>query len=58
MSCLQVPVPGAPLALAEALLQLPDAPVREAVSELPAVVWVTAGLLATDGAVLQVRTHH
>ncbi|KAG1671405.1 hypothetical protein FOA52_011902 [Chlamydomonas sp. UWO 241] len=41
--------------LAEALIKLPDAPVRDAVSELPLIVWVTAGLLATDGVVLQLK---
>ena len=39
---------------AEAWMNLPTAPTRAAISELPAVVWVTVGLLATDGFALQV----
>uniref|UniRef100_A0A7R9Z7P6 Uncharacterized protein n=1 Tax=Chlamydomonas euryale TaxID=1486919 RepID=A0A7R9Z7P6_9CHLO len=41
--------------LAEALLKLPDAPLRDATMELPPVVWLTVGLLATDGVVLQLK---
>lgn len=39
---------------AAALLELPAAATRDAcAAELPAVVWLTLGLLATDGLVLQ-----
>ena len=38
--------------------QLPEAELRDAVSELPAIVWVTVGLLATDGFALQVNASH
>ena len=41
--------------VAEALLQLPDAPLKDAIAQLPPIVWVTVGLLAIDGAALQVR---
>lgn len=44
-----------PQLMADALLQLPDAPIKDLVGELPAVVWVTVGLLAVDGAALQLK---
>ena len=39
---------------AEALLELPAPSTRDAAAELPAVVWLTVGLLATDSFALQV----
>ena len=39
---------------AEALLELPAPSTRDGAAELPAVVWLTAGLLATDTFALQV----
>jgi hypothetical protein len=46
-------------AVAEALLQLPEVPLRcaEAAGEAgaPAALWLTAGLLAADGFALQLR---
>ena len=42
-------------ASAEAWMDLPTASTRVAATQLPAVVWVTVGLLATDGFALQVR---
>lgn len=39
---------------AEALLTLPEVPVRSA-GEEPAALWVTLGLLATDGVALQLK---
>jgi hypothetical protein len=41
--------------MAEALLQLPEVPVRSAAGEKPPVVWVNIGLLAEDGLVLQLK---
>lgn len=41
---------------AEALLELPAPSTRDGAAELPAVVWLTAGLLATDTFALQVYT--
>lgn len=45
---------------AEALLELPAPSTREGAAELPAVVWLTVGLLATDKFALQVcqLLHH
>lgn len=40
--------------IAEALLELPAPSTRVGAAELPAVVWLTAGLLATDSFALQV----
>ncbi len=45
---------GEPL-LAEALLQLPDIPVKSLAGDKPPVVWVNIGLLAEDGLVLQLK---
>ena len=42
-------------ASSEAWMDLPTASTRTAIAQLPAVVWVTVGLLATDGFALQVR---
>ena len=39
---------------AEALLELPAPSTKGGVAELAAVVWVTVGLLATDGFAFQV----
>ena len=39
---------------AEALLELPAPSTREGAAELPAVVWLTVGLLASDSFALQV----
>lgn len=39
---------------AGALLELPAPSTRDGASELPAVVWLTVGLLATDSIALQV----
>lgn len=39
---------------AEALLELPAPSTRDGAAELPGVVWLTTGLLATDGFALQV----
>ena len=41
---------------AEALLELPAPSTRDGAAELPAVVWLTVGLLATDNFALQVYT--
>jgi len=41
---------------AEALLELPAPSTRDGAAELPAVVWLTVGLLATDTFALQVYT--
>ncbi|GAX77785.1 hypothetical protein CEUSTIGMA_g5228.t1 [Chlamydomonas eustigma] len=49
------PAPSDSLAIAEALLQLPEASLREEVSELPPIVWLTVGLLASDGIALQLK---
>ncbi|KAA6426414.1 MAG: zinc finger MYND domain-containing 10-like [Trebouxia sp. A1-2] len=40
---------------AEALLELPAPSTRDGAAELPAVVWLTAGLLATDTFALQLK---
>lgn len=45
---------GGPL-MAQALLQLPEVPVRSAAGAQPPVVWVNIGLLAEDGVVLQLK---
>ncbi|KAK9839417.1 hypothetical protein WJX81_000945 [Elliptochloris bilobata] len=56
-----LPVQGRAVAVhagrtAAALLELPSAATRDAcAAELPAVVWLTLGLLASDGLALQVR---
>jgi len=39
----------------EALLELPAPETKEAAKEAPAVVWLTVGLLAADGVVLQLK---
>ena len=39
---------------AEALVELPAPSTRDGVAELPGVVWLTVGLLATDTFALQV----
>ncbi len=39
--------------VAEALIQLPELPLRDSAEGAP-VLWVTVGLLAVDGVVLQV----
>ena len=41
---------------AEALLELPAPSTRDGAAELPAVVWLTVGLLASDAFALQVST--
>ena len=41
---------------AEALLELPAPSTRDGAAELPAVVWLTVGLLASDSFALQVDT--
>ncbi|KAK9815647.1 hypothetical protein WJX72_007380 [[Myrmecia] bisecta] len=40
---------------AEALLELPSPETREATAQLPLVIWLTVGLLATDGFALQLK---
>ena len=41
---------------AEALLELPAPSTRDGAQELPGVVWLTVGLLATDTFALQVKS--
>lgn len=50
----QVSVRHGPSLLAEALLSLPEVPVRSA-NDGPAALWVTVGLLATEGMALQLK---
>lgn len=55
----KVPLPSTTgekqVVISQALLQLPDVPLKDQASELPSVVWVTVGLLAVDGIALQVK---
>lgn len=53
-ACMQVSVVHGS-SVADALLELPAPSTKSTAADFPAAVWLTIGLLATDGLALQVR---